>query len=36
MAAIMVYLTKEDDQNSFVKKHQRDSYYVKCIHSIEM
>ena len=31
---MLVYLTKDDDQDSFVKEHQHGCYYIKCVRSI--
>ena len=35
MVAMLVYLAKEDGQNSFVKEHQHGGYDVKCIRSVK-
>ena len=34
--AVLVYLTKEDYQNSFVKEHKHDDNDVKCIRPISV
>ena len=34
MAAMLVHLTKEDDQNSLIKEHQRGGYEVKSAYAL--
>ena len=39
LTAMLLYLTKEDDQNSFVEEHQHVGYHVKlklCIHTLQI